>query len=331
MNRISSNPQITVLMSCYNAERWLDEAINSVLNQTFDDFEFILIDDGSRDNTLEIIKKYAVADSRIRIIEKENSGLPDSLNMGIAKAHGKWIARIDADDISEPERLEKQYTLAKSDPSLVLIGSNLREIDEEGTLGREYRYPTSHRDLKKNLLGNRKFFAHSSAFYKTEAVRSVGGYRPRIKISDDYDLWLRLLTLGRLASVDEPLIRLRIHEEQSSNEDGGRRQIADGRIALISYWLRQFECSDPVIAEDTEYSYFRKWAEKKLNEAGVFDYRDRMGWIKSKLNKKKYMQVFKFCVLSPGFARKYMQFLLFGEGVSRKLAEDWASIEHQKK
>src|SRR6056297_1507561 len=114
---------VTVLMSCYNGQKWIGNAIESVLNQTFKDFEFIIIDDGSTDSSVNIIKNYLDKDQRVRLIEKENTGLPDSLNVGVNNARGKWIARLDADDLCESQRLEKQLKVANSDDSLVLIGS----------------------------------------------------------------------------------------------------------------------------------------------------------------------------------------------------------------
>jgi len=100
-SELISTPTITVLMSCYNAERWLDEAVRSVLNQTFDNFEFIIIDDGSVDGTLSLVRRYASTDSRIIVVAKQNTGLSDSLNVGVQMARGKWIARLDADDLCE--------------------------------------------------------------------------------------------------------------------------------------------------------------------------------------------------------------------------------------
>ncbi len=137
-------PEVTVLMSCRNASRWLQEAIESVLTQTFPDFEFVLIDDGSSDRTWEIVQQYAKCDSRIVPIAKRPTGLSDSLNVGINRARGRWIARLDADDLSEPTRLQEQVRFVRSHPTTVLLGSAFIEIDESGRSIRRHSYPASH-------------------------------------------------------------------------------------------------------------------------------------------------------------------------------------------
>lgn len=320
-----SKPPISVVMSCYNGQRWLADAIESILNQSYKDFEFIIIDDGSTDNSVDIMNDYSSKDQRIRIVKKNNTGLPDSLNVGIEKARGKWIARIDADDLCQPDRLEKQYALAKSDPSLVLIGSAYCEIDQFGILGKFQTYPESHRRLKNNLLQNKRFFAHSSAFYKAEHVRRVGFYRPRIKKAEDYDLWLRLSEVGKLACIQEPLIFSRKHPDQISLEDAGRRQIIDARVALTSYWIRKFNQTDPVEMDEKQFHTFRKWIEKKIDENRLCEYRDFITQIKSLTFKKKYGSVLKKCFNEPGFVLRHFNFVVNGEGISHKLAKDWTN------
>ena len=194
----TSKPLITVLMSCYNAEKWLNSSVSSVLNQTFTDFEFIIIDDGSTDDTLKRIHDFARNDSRIVVLSKSNTGLSDSLNIGIRMAKGHWIARIDADDIFEPMKLEKQVQVIENNSNLVFIGTGLTIIDEFGRKLNTYCYPKSHILLKRNLITARKFPPHASAMYKTSAVQKLGGYRGRISKAEDADLWLRLSEVGEL-------------------------------------------------------------------------------------------------------------------------------------
>ena len=132
------SPEVSVLMSCYNASRWLHEAIDSVLTQTFENFEFVLVDDGSTDDTWNIIQSYRDRDERIVPISKKNTGLPDSLNVGIAKARGAWIARLDADDVCEPTRLEEQVKFVSKHPEVVLLGTGCVEIDEQGGVKKKH-------------------------------------------------------------------------------------------------------------------------------------------------------------------------------------------------
>jgi len=322
-------PVVTVLMSCYNGEKWLGDVIESVLNQTFRDFEFVIVDDGSRDKSLEIMKGYSAKDSRIRIIKKENTGLPDSLNAGIKIAKGDWIARIDTDDLCEPQRLEKQMDFAISDPEIVLIGTAYHEIDEQGSVKNLQLYPETHPDLKKNLLRKKRFFAHSSAFYKTKIVREIGGYRPRIKKSEDYDLWLRLADTGKMACIPEPLIRFRTHPDQISHEDSGRRQIADGRVALTSYWIRKFGFTDPVEQSDEDFKQFREWVVHKITEAKLFEYREFVGSIKSQIANKNFVKVIGSCFFNPGFVLRHIVYVIRGETISRKLAREWVQSNNK--
>ena len=181
-------PSVSVLMSCYNAARWLGEAIESVLRQTHTDFEFIIVDDGSKDDTPTILQRYSASDARIVIITKPNTGLGDSLNVGIRQVRGDWIARLDADDICEPTRLARQLELAQSNPSLVFVGSGLVIIDEHGAKLAIHHYPTRHTALLRQLRQMRKFPPHSSAMFRTTAARSIGGYRTRIRRAQDWDL-----------------------------------------------------------------------------------------------------------------------------------------------
>jgi glycosyltransferase involved in cell wall biosynthesis len=263
---LATTPAVSVLMSCYNAARWVEEAIQSVLNQTFADFEFIIVDDGSTDDTLNILHRKAALDPRFVIIAKANTGLGDSLNAGIHRARGEWIARLDADDVWEPTRLARQIERARADASLVFIGTGLVIIDENGVRQATHRYPTEHAGLLRHLRQVRRFPPHSSALYRSEAVRLVGGYRTRIRRAQDWDLWLRLSTLGHLACIPEPLVRIRKHATQVSHEDSGRRQRVDSRLSLTSYWLRANGKPDPVSEDDAHFDAFRRWLETRLDD-----------------------------------------------------------------
>ena len=160
MTRLSNTtPIISVLMSCYNASLWLNESIESVLNQTFTNYELILINDGSTDDTLEIINRFAQHDRRIIIINKNNSGLADSLNIGITRARGEWIARLDADDLCMLNRLEVQLDFVRKYPDVILLGTGFLEINAQGTVIKKHAYPTAHKILVKNLAACRTLYA----------------------------------------------------------------------------------------------------------------------------------------------------------------------------
>jgi glycosyltransferase involved in cell wall biosynthesis len=252
-------------MSCYNSEEWVNNAISSVLNQTFEDFEFVIIDDGSTDNTLNIVKGFSYLDSRITIIEKNHTGLADSLNIGIFQSNGKWIARIDADDVCELNRIELQVAFVESNPEIVFLGSGCVEVSMVNTMQKINSYPESHHGLVKHLESSKKFPPHSSAFYSTNAVRLIGGYRKQFRMSQDRDLWLRLSEIGNLACINKPLVRIRNHEGQVSNSNNRVKQILYSRIATISYFIRIKGAQDPVDGNDSEYVFYKDWIEKQIN------------------------------------------------------------------
>ena len=315
-------------MSCYNGERWLRESISSMLNQSLNDFEFIIVDDGSTDSSLEIIRFYAANDSRIVVIEKENTGLAESLNIGISIAKGDWIARIDADDISEQTRLEKQLNIVKKDQNIVFVGTGCLEIDQNGTILRIINYPDRHDQLAHNITTGRLFPAHSSAFFKKETAISIGGYRPRIRRSEDRDMWLRLLEHGTFACVKAPLLRIRKHENQISHEEFGKRQIFDVFVARTSYWIRQYGCTDPVDSTKKQFEKFGKWIECKLIESKTFEYYDK----KERLKKcfchmgliKSFLKVF---AQNPRFLKRLILERLFGNILPTKLAKEWIKLK----
>jgi glycosyltransferase involved in cell wall biosynthesis len=319
---------VTVLMACYNAERWLSEAIESVLRQTFTDFEFIIVNDGSTDNTPNILQQYASIDTRIVIITKSKTGLADSLNVGILKARGEWIARLDADDICELTRLEKQVLLAKTSKSLVFIGTGCVLINENGKRLSLHRYPTKHSALVRHLRTVRKFPTHSSVMYRKELVQAIRGYRTRITRSQDFDLWLRLASHGKLACIDEPLVMIRLHADQISYEESGRRQKVDSRVALISFWISRWGCCDPVDSDDVAFETFREWTEHRLISSGFFELQDYKANLRERLQTtfslpSRCRVLFHAMVAHPSFTVAFLKDYFFGESLTRRLAREW--------
>lgn len=324
---INNEPNITVLMSCYNAAKWLDEAVNSVINQTYKDLEFIIIDDGSTDDTLKLIKYFSAIDSRIIVIEKPNTGLADSLNLGIQQARGQWIARLDADDLCEPTRLEKQVAYARQHPNSVFIGSGLLKINADGHFLRSHRYPAYHAALLENLRTARNFPPHSSAFYRTQVVRAIGGYRIRIRRAEDWDLWLRLSEVGELACLAELLVRIRQHDEQISHEDFGKRQIIDAISATTSYFIRQHGVADPVVGNEAEFQAFRTWIEQRLEEEKFFELRQFRAQLRAFFYKQSNPingeSTIRKRPLNPFLLWRFCLEQLFGSALPRQFAQEW--------
>lgn len=201
------SPKVSVLMSVYSGEKYLREAIDSILNQTFTDFEFLIINDGSTDRTAEILQSYD--DPRIKIINNEkNMGLTKSLNKGLRMASGKYIARMDADDVSLSQRLEKEVNFLNQKKNIGLVGTYYLLINEKGSVLYAVKLLTDERELKEKLLiGNQ--FGHGSVMFRRECIEKVGLYREEFKSSQDYDLWLRISEVYGVANIPEPLYKWR--------------------------------------------------------------------------------------------------------------------------
>ena len=200
-------PLITLVTSVYNGETYLKECVDSILNQTFQDFEYIILNNGSTDGTARILAQYN--DPRFRIIRQENLGIARSLNKGIRMANSELIARLDADDFSNPNRLEKQINFMNQHPEIVLCGSQFKVL-----LGKDYiDYPTHA--LKSMSCFNP--FAHSTVVFRKAAFIKSGGYREKFKFGQDYDLWSRLLDFGEAFILKDELSTIRLSEQSTSS------------------------------------------------------------------------------------------------------------------
>lgn len=209
-----ATPQITVLMPVYNGERYLREAIESILGQTYIDFEFLIIDDGSIDNSLNIIDSYN--DQRINVVRNErNIGVAASLNRGLDVAKGKYIARMDADDISHFIRLEKQVKFLDSHPEIPMVGAQTQTIDQEGKIksSRETKFSTENIGIRWSLMFDNSF-SHSSVMFRREVIwDQFFGYDVGKIACEDFDLWSRVVEKYAVQNLPQILIMHRIHPE----------------------------------------------------------------------------------------------------------------------
>jgi glycosyltransferase involved in cell wall biosynthesis len=210
------SPPLTVLLSVHNGRRYLREAVQSILDQSFGDFEFLIINDGSTDDSLEILNEFAQSDSRIRIVSRANRGLTVTLNEGITLARGEFIARMDADDIALPDRLEKQLTYLQDNPECVLVGSRVLLVDPDGLPIREICNQQSHEDIDYSLMTHGWPLVHPAVTLRASAVRAIGGYSEKYRTNQDHDLFLRLAEHGRLANLPDTLLKYRQHEKSIS-------------------------------------------------------------------------------------------------------------------
>ncbi len=213
-------PVVTVLMAVYNGETFVESAIESVLDQTFSEFEFLVVDDGSTDDTPEILD--GIDDPRLRVVRQENQGQAAALNHGLRQARGEYIARIDDDDIAYQERLERQVAVLEGDKRIGVVGSwHERTNTEGGTEETWTRRPPVTDDAIRREFPIRNPIAHSTATFQRDAAQTVGGYDETIDSCIDYDLWVRIGAAGyRFANVDEVVCRIIQHDESSYRFNG---------------------------------------------------------------------------------------------------------------
>lgn len=208
--------KVSVLMTAYNAERYLAEAIESVLGQTYPDFEFVFINDGSTDGTRAIAEAYAKKDARLKIILRPNKGFGVSLNEGLETVQNEWVSRLDADDIMMPNRIERQLRFVHEHPEVAVAGSFVHIINESGRVVSRFTSPVNGsvafgEFIRQNELIN--YIIHPSVIFRKSAVQQLGGYRPEYWPYDDVDLWTRMAERGYTILVQpEFLTKYRIHK-----------------------------------------------------------------------------------------------------------------------
>lgn len=213
-------PKLSVVMSVYNGEKYLIDALDSILNQTFEDFEFIIFEDGSTDTSLEILKKYELLHPRIILIQKEQNigiqGFIENLNAGLQHANGQLIARMDQDDISLPTRFEEQIDYLDKNPDIFMVGSSLELIDENDQPIRLMKALASNEDIQNTMYKNISMYHPVIMFRNDETVR----YRKKMFYCEDYDLYLRLMQSGKkFANITTPLLKYRILQSSISRKD----------------------------------------------------------------------------------------------------------------
>ncbi|HZL37730.1 MAG TPA: glycosyltransferase [Tepidisphaeraceae bacterium] len=210
---MSNPPAVSVVLPVYNAQRYLARALDSVLNQTFADFELIVVDDGSKDGSLSILRRYAREDARIRLLSRANTGIVGALNDGLSMARGEFIARMDGDDLCLPTRFEKQVAYLREHSECVLVGSQVLLIDPaDAPICPKHDTRFTHAEIDEAHLHWGWPVIHPSVLMRREAVEQAGGYREEYKWLEDLDLFLRLAEIGGLANLPDVLLHYRLHE-----------------------------------------------------------------------------------------------------------------------
>lgn len=211
MRQLMNPPLVSVVMPVYNARRYLEAALDSILSQTFIDFEVIAVDDGSTDGSSDILAQAAVRDARIVIRSQQNSGVTDALNAGLRAARGRFIARMDADDVALPDRFERQVAFLVANPNCAAVGGQVILLDQDDRVLCRMRVPQGHCAIDRSHMTNVSAIWHPTALIRASAIFEVGGYRDAYPSAEDVDLFLRLAEVGSLANLDEVVLYYRQH------------------------------------------------------------------------------------------------------------------------
>jgi glycosyltransferase involved in cell wall biosynthesis len=199
-------------MSVYNGRPHLEEAVKSILDQTFSDFEFIIINDGSTDGSEEVLEKFAGRDERIRLAHQQNQGLIASLNRGLDMANGEHIARMDADDVSHPERFDRQVDFLESNPEVGILGTQIKRVDADGNPHGKWILPTDPGVIGWQLLFS-TCLCHPTVMMRRSLLDDLDGYAEWATHAEDYELWTRAVLKSRLGNLPVTLHKLRRHED----------------------------------------------------------------------------------------------------------------------
>lgn len=256
-------PKISVLMSVYNGSQYLHESVKSVLNQTSNNFEFIIIDDGSTDRSWEILKEFSRQDSRIVLIKnEENVGLTKSLNKGLQVAQGEYIARQDADDISLPTRFAQQVTYLDESKEAVLVSANYSYIDAQGSFINSLNLSDDPDVTGWYLLFYNRIGAHGLAMFRREAAIALGGYLESYRYSQDYEFWQRLRTLGKLKILPEILqLYRRSHSESISVKAKPEQEALSVKASQQAIEKLIFKQLSPAEVSDLKRFWLRKFSD----------------------------------------------------------------------
>jgi glycosyltransferase involved in cell wall biosynthesis len=248
---------ISVIMAAYNAERYIGQAIESVLSQTYPHFELIIVDDGSTDDTLNIVRSYAARDARIIVVQSEHGGVSKTRNIALKSAHHQWVASMDADDVSLPHRLERQMEASKKHPEVVVWGSYLTKVNDSGeTLGEIQTGPTSVDEFNK-LDRTKDYISlyNAVAMFRRDIALAVGGYNETISAAEDTELWDRMADHGPVVCIPEPLVLYRWHEQSLSTQKLDELQMVLGYPPARNRAKMRGEC---ITLEQYRHSYHNR-------------------------------------------------------------------------
>jgi glycosyltransferase involved in cell wall biosynthesis len=265
MTQAPSSPRVSVLMPVYNGEAYLHPAVQSILDQSEPDFEFLIVDDGSTDQSRAILEEYAAKNPCIRILFRDHDGLVPALNYGISQARAPFIARMDADDIALPDRLIKQADMMEANPQIGVLGTHVQAIDADGRPLRTFIPPVDHAALDAYHIerGTPRMW-HPSTMIRRDLLEALGGYSAEYPYCEDLDLWLRVAERTELAHLPEVLLQYRLHTGSVSVTKADE-QMRSSRRAMDAAFARRGLHGDTPTPFDgsppTELEVMRKWTQ----------------------------------------------------------------------
>lgn len=247
-----SHPLVSVIIPIFNGETYLEKSIKSALNNNFKDFEIILVNDGSKDSSLKIAAELAKKHKNIKVYSfDKNQGLGNVLNFALEKASGKYIARLNQDDLMHPDRLKLQSELLEKDPEVLVVGSYLTQFNQDGDI-ETILYPTTDKEIKQKWLLVSPF-ADPAVMYRKDAALKLGGYNQDYWPAEDLHMWYRLGKIGKLANIAKPLTKMRIHNKAASQTHfktqirntykvhrWANKNVEKAPLVIQIYWLAQF-------------------------------------------------------------------------------------------
>jgi glycosyltransferase involved in cell wall biosynthesis len=264
----ADSPRVTVMVANYNTARYLPECLDSLLNQTYQDFEVLIIDDGSTDNSLEICQKYVADDVRFRLMRLEsNQGLTYARHVGLRESKGKYIAILDADDLATPSRLQRQVEYLEAHPDVILLGSYYSIVDEEGQIHRRRKkVPTNDIEIRWKLtFGN--CLIHSTIIYRREAALKCGGYDLNIKRGEDIELHSKLIAYGKAAVLPEVLACWRSHKK-SMTKSVDAREMEKYYVRVVQNAIKLHTSQH--VEYNTAYSAFFNTSNPAVNSIAFY-------------------------------------------------------------
>jgi glycosyltransferase involved in cell wall biosynthesis len=261
-----SAPAVSVMMPVYNAERYLAQAVESILAQTFTDFEFLIVDDGSTDGSWAILERSAARDERIRLARILHGGIVAARNHALGLATGEFCAVMDSDDVALPERFARQVEYLRAHPDVVCLGTGYISIDEKDRPISNLSVVTDETEIQEFLLSGACPIRAPSVMMRRSAVQAVGGYREEFSTAEDPDMWLRLGEIGRVVNIPDVLVKYRVHFQSVSSL---HQQVQLGRMrnAARQAWVRRGLPERPLKTQEyrpredrwSKHSYYLKY------------------------------------------------------------------------